>query len=370
MGVARFLRPRGAFSRPAAWNAAANAFIAVVLSAFLALPAQAAEEGVETLEVVSGYPSDLEGLGVPLMKVSSDITAMSADGFRLSVREASATEPMLGLLQAVATGEVEAVYSSAGFWQDAIPAAPLFSSMPFGPSAREYFAWLYYGKGLTLYRRMYAEHDYPVYVIPCAITPPESSGWFSTEINSLESLQGLRMRFFGLGGKVMEKLGVQTSFLSADDIRPALEAGQIDATEFSMPSVDQQLGMHDFLTYNYFPGWHQQAAILELLVNQDRWERLSPPFRAQIETACKASMTDSLAAGEAAQYEAIRKNVETFGVNIRRWPDELLAGFEAAWQDVAQEEAARDAFFDEVYEDLTGFQQDYRIWRQHGFLPQ
>ncbi|MBO6480880.1 MAG: hypothetical protein HVK30_04000, partial [Pelagibacteraceae bacterium] len=46
-----------------------------------------------------------------------------------------------------------------------------------------------------------------------------------------DDLKGLRMRFFGLGARVMEKLGVSTSQLPGGEIVPALQKGAIDATE-------------------------------------------------------------------------------------------------------------------------------------------
>src|SRR3546814_10471995 len=78
-----------------------------------------------------------------------------------------------------------------------------------------------------------------IHVEICGIIPPESSGWFRKEINSTADLQGLKMRFFGLGAKVMEKFGVSTQLLAAGDIYPALELGSIDATEFSLPVADR-----------------------------------------------------------------------------------------------------------------------------------
>ena len=53
---------------------------------------------------------------------------------------------------------------------------------------------------------MYDEAGYNMMVLPCAVITPENSGWFAKETNSPEDLKGLKMLFFGLGGKVMEKL--------------------------------------------------------------------------------------------------------------------------------------------------------------------
>ena len=74
------------------------------------------------------------------------------------------------------------------------------------------------------------------------VIPPEASGWFRKEINTLEDMKGMKMRFFGLGAKVMERIGVSTQLIAGGDIFPALELGTIDATEFSMPAVDLDLG--------------------------------------------------------------------------------------------------------------------------------
>ena len=52
----------------------------------------------------------------------------------------------------------------------------------------------------------------------------------------LADLNGLRMRFFGLGAKVMQKLGVATQQLPPGEILEALKSGALDATEFSLPA--------------------------------------------------------------------------------------------------------------------------------------
>ncbi len=177
------------------------------------------------------------------------------------------------------------------------------------------------------------------------------------------------MRFFGLGGKVMQRLGVATSLLPGGEIFPALEKGAIDATEFSMPAIDARLGFHKLVKFNYFPGWHQQATVFELLVNKDVWNEASDQHKAIIENACKASMTDSFAEGEAIQHDALLDNVENNGVTIKTWSDEMLNVFRENWNAVADEEAANDEFFAKVLGDMTEFREGYSIWKENAFLP-
>ena len=167
----------------------------------------------------------------------------------------------------------------------------------------------------------------------------------------------------------MQKLGVATSLLPGGEIFPALEKGAIDATEFSMPAIDARLGFHKLVKYNYFPGWHQQATVFELLVNKDVWNGATEQHRAIIENACKASMADSFAEGEAIQHEALIDNAENNGVHIKQWDDAMLDVFRATWEEVAAEEATNDQFFGKVLIDMEDFRAGYAIWKENAFLP-
>ena len=39
----------------------------------------------------------------------------------------------------------------------------------------------------------------------CVMTPPESGGWFKNEIKELDQLKGMKIRFLGLGAKIIKK---------------------------------------------------------------------------------------------------------------------------------------------------------------------
>jgi len=45
----------------------------------------------------------------------------------------------------------------------------------------------------------------------CAAVNTVLSGWLRKEINSLDDLKGMKMRFFGLGARVMDKFRAVTS---------------------------------------------------------------------------------------------------------------------------------------------------------------
>lgn len=336
-------------------------------ASLIAAPAVAADKLL--LKTPIAFSTALPGLGSPIPRVAEQLDLMSGGTLKMKVYEPGKLVAPFEILDAVSTGKINSGYTTAGYWAGKIPAAPLFSAVPFGPEAGEYMAWLYYGNGLTLYQEMYDQAGYNVKVIPCAIIAPETSGWFAKEINAPEDLDGLKMRFFGLGGKVMQKLGVATSLLPGGEIFPALEKGAIDATEFSMPAIDARLGFHKLVKFNYFPGWHQQATVFELMINKDVWNEANEAHKAIIENACKASMTDSFAEGEAIQHAALIDNVENNGVTIKQWSPEMLDTFRATWNEVAEEEAANNEFFAKVLTDMNEFREGYSVWKENAFLP-
>jgi len=331
----------------------------------LSAPATAAEKIL--LKTPVAFGTHLPGLGTPIVRVAKQLDRVSGGKIKMKVYEPKKLVAPFEILDAVSTGKINSGYSTAGYWRGKIPAAALFSAVPFGPEAGEYMAWIYYGNGLKLYQEMYDDAGYNVHVIPCAIIAPETSGWFSKEMTAAD-FKGLRIRFFGLGGLVVQKLGASVALLPGGEIFDNLEKKAIDATEFSMPAIDKLLGFHKILKYNYFPGWHQQATMFELLINTKVWKDMSDQQQAIVENVCKASMADSLAEGEAVQHDVMIENVEKNGVKIMRWSDADLATFKKTWEEVIVEQS-KDATFKKIWGDMKKFRDGYQLWKSNAFLP-
>jgi len=314
------------------------------------------------------YGSHLPGLGTPAKYMADNVGVLSSGSVNIKLYEPSKLIGSQEILDAVSSGKVQAGYATPGNWGGKMPAARLFSAVPFGPEAPEYMAWFMYGNGSKLHQELYDKSGYNVKTQICGIIAPETSGWFKTEINSAEDLKGLKMRFFGLGAEVMEKLGVSTVGLPGGEIFPALEKGAIDATEFSMPAIDKRIGVSKIAKYNYYPGWHQQATAMELMINKDVWNEMSETQQAVITHLCRAATLDSLANGEAIQAPVMRENIEN-GVQNKYWSEEMLATFESKWEEVVAEQKSADPAFAKIWEDLSAFREDYALWEKNAFLP-
>lgn len=339
---------------------------ATVCAGIIAASSASAQEKKVRFNMPSAYPGSLTLIGEAGIRFTKHVSRLTSGTLEIKFHEPGALVPALQAIEAVSQGSAEMAYSAPGFFAKADTAFIIFSSVPFGPAIPEYMAWLYNGGGLQLSREMFAKHN--VVNIPCNVIPPESSGWFRKEIKSVDDLKGLKMRFFGLGAKVMEKLGVATQLLAPGDIFQALQLGTIDATEFSLPAMDQKFGFYQVAKFYYFPGWHQQASWQEVYVNKAKWDGLSDQHKAAIEAACAMTIQEVISEGEANQWKALTEMRDKNGVEIKTWPPEIMSAIEKAWVEVAAEESAKNPNFKRVFDHFTAFRKDYAIWKGIGYL--
>ena len=315
-------------------------------------------------DMQSTYPSSLKQLGSLGVRIEEQLKTVSGGQINVKFQEPGAIVPALEAFDAVASGAVQAAWSTPGYWIGKEPALALFAAVPFGPSAGEYLAWMKFGGGQQLMDEVYAKHG--IKSLICGLIAPEASGWFRKEINTVDDLKGLKMRFFGLGAQVMNKMGVSTQLLAGGDIFPALELGTIDATEFSMPAIDLNLGFYQVAKHYYLPGWHQQTTLFDLMMNKDEWDGLSDQQKAIFQTVCDANLAYGFAEGEAIQFSAL-KEIESKGVTIHRWSPEILKALKAAWDEVIAEQTKNETFA-KVWASLSEFRENYRSWGDRGYL--
>jgi TRAP-type mannitol/chloroaromatic compound transport system substrate-binding protein len=339
--------------------------IAVAAVAAASLSATDAAAQKVRWKMHSAFGTNVDVLGPVGPRIADAIREMSQGDFDIKVFEPGALAGGFAYYDPVQQGAFEAAYGTPGANQGKNPVFAFAATWPFGPGALEFNAWLLEGGGVELIEEIYARDGIKYFY--CGLIPPETSGWFREKIDDLEQLKGLKMRFFGVGAKVMQKLGVATQQLAAGDIYPALELGTLDATEFSMPSMDRSLGFHQVAKFNYFPGWHQQSTTNEILVNMAAWEELPDHYKAMFETACKANGLYELADGEASQSAAMLAN-EKDGVQNVDWSQEQLDAYRTAWEEVLQEELAASEDVKKLWDSYQAFREEYKVWGDKAYL--
>ena len=257
-------------------------------------------------------------------------------------------------------------YTWLGYDQGKVPASPLLGAVPFGMEPWEFAAWWYNAGGRELGQALY--HKQGSHILLCGMTGPETAGWFREPVRTLEDLEGLKIRFAGLGGKVIEQAGASVTMLPGGEIFQALEKGAIDATEFALPIVDQALGFNRIAKYNYYPGWHQPGTFSHMVVNLAAWEGLSVADQALLETACTAGAMRNLANSEASEG-AVIAGFPAIGVSAETLPMDILAELQRITREVMQREAAANADFAEIYASQKAFRAEYRHWKSRAYLP-
>ena len=339
--------------------------VAVSVAVGLAVaPAQAQDKKVR-VQMGWAFPSTTGLLGPTQTRLVETLRTVSGGSIDVKGFEPGALVPAGQYLDAVGNGSLDMAWTVAGFFTGKDIGFAVYSTVPFGPDVGEYLAWMKHGGGEKLSKELHAKYN--VEAIVCGVISPEASGWFRKEIKSVDDLKGLKMRFFGLGANVMQKLGVSTQLLLAGEIFQALQLGTIDATEFSMPMMDLTLGFHQVAKHYYFPGWHQQATFNELIISKKKWAEFSATQKAIIQTSCDAITLQQFAEGEAGQFKAM-KEIQTKGVTIHKWPKSFLDTYEKAWNEVVAEQVAKSPEFKKGWDSLSAFRKDYAIWKDVGYL--
>lgn len=343
---------------PAATGVSALIGILAITAGLLLAPVQARAGDRDTITLVTPvvYGTHLPGLGRPAVMLARALKERSDGTIVLDLKQPGDGTKPHEILDKVSDGKVDAGFATSGFWAAKVPAATLFAGFPFGPDAKSYLAWFDKGNGRRLYQEMYDQAGIKVHVIPCAFGGAEAGGWFAKEINTKKDLEGLRMRIFGLGARVMSRSGVVPVLVPGGGLKKAFAKGRIDAAELYTPVVDRAQGLQDEVKLIYMPGWHQPETVLELLINKDRWNALGKDQQDLIEAVCGELLQSTLGESAGLQAEALASLSAEDSVRILPWPEEILQALRASWTEIAKEEGIRDSSFKQVLEDIEAFQ--------------
>src|SRR3990170_4635380 len=148
----------------------------------------------------------------------SSLPHLGTSGVRFvkNISEATDGKFAIKFFDAASKGSVESCWTTPGYHTGKLgEGVSFFTTVPFGPTFGEFMAWNRHGGGDKLRDEIYGAHG--LMAIDSFAIGPETSGWFKNEIKSLDQLKGMKMRFFGLGAQVVQKLGVSTQLLAAAD---------------------------------------------------------------------------------------------------------------------------------------------------------
>ena len=334
----------------------------LLAGSMVAAPAIATGAEKYKWKMVTTWPKNFPGLGTGANNLAKLITEMSGGRIDVKVYGAKELVPAFEVFDAVSRGTAEMGHGAAYYWKGKSEAAQFFAAVPYGLTAQEMNGWLYHGGGMALWEQIYGRFN----LIPAAAgnTGVQMGGWFNKQINSLGDLKGLKMRIPGLGGEVLKRAGGTPVNLPGGELYTSLQSGAIDATEWVGPYNDLAFGLYKAAKYYYYPGWHEPGTTLEAMINKDAFNKLSKDLQSIVLNACKVVNQDMLAEYTARNNAALHDLVNKHKVDLRQFPDDVLAKLRQLSDDVVAEVAAKDKLTKQVYESFRTFRDQVMEWHK------
>jgi len=311
-------------------------------------------------KMVTSWPRDFPGLGTGASRLAESIGELSNGRLTIKVYGGNELVPPFEVFDAVKQGTAEMGHSATYYWKGKVPAAQFFANFPFTMTAQELHGWIYYGGGLELWREVYAPHGLMPFL--AGSSGPQMGGWFNKEINSLEDLKGLKMRIPGPGGDILKRAGGTPTNIPGAELFTALQTGTIDATEWVGPYNDLAFGLFRAAKYYYYPGWHEPGTGLECMINMDAWNTLPKDLQAVVKVACQAAVMDTLSDFTFNNGVALNTLLTKHGVQLRRFPDEVLDHLGKISTQVMKEMGEADELAKRIYESFNRYFEIVKPW--------
>ena len=318
------------------------------------------KDKVYKLKLAHTWPTKFPIFGDAIHNMAATANKMSSGCIQIKIDSKNKHKAPLGIFDMVKAGQYDMGHSGSYYWKGKVPNTLFFTSMPFGMTAVEQYAWFYHGGGMELMEKVYAPHN--LVSFPGGNTGNQMGGWFQKEIKSIDDLKGLKMRIPGFAGEIMSKVGAKPTNIPAGELYTALEKGTIDALEWVGPSLDLRMGFHKIAPY-YYTGWHEPGSELQFLFNKKKWDSLPE----NIQEILRVSMRNAaynmyvLSYHESAiNWASMKKDYPK--IEVKSFPSEVLQALKDANDELIAERAKADPLAKEIIESQAEYLKKSRAW--------
>ena len=309
--------------------------------------------------MATSWPKSLQVLFETADLFCQQVSIMTNGNFVITPYPAGELTEGLKVFQGVRDGTVQCGHSASYYYLEYGKALAFGATIPFGLTAAQQNAWLYFGGGLEAIQEMYAELG--IINFPGGNTGTQMGGWFKQQVETIQDFQGLRMRVPGIGGLILKELGAQIVSLPGDRIFSALENGTVDAAEWKNPHADLTLGLNKVAPYYYYPGWWEPGTSYEFQVNLTEWDKLPTEYQEIFKAAAIDVNTKMLAKFNAVNGKALEQIILS-GTKLLPFSQEILqAAYEKAFV-LYEEMAATDQKFKQIYRQWQTFRTEIQTW--------
>lgn len=250
-------------------------------------------------------------------------------------------------LDSVTAGILQGEFTDPSYFAGHDPAFGLIGNTvgAFGHPS-EALKFLYYGGGKEIFQKLYDKYN--IHLIGVVITGVEAFV-SSKPLNGVSDLKGLKMRApEGMVQKVFAAAGAAPVNLPGSEVYTSLEKGVIDASDYTLFSVNHKQGMHKIAKYPVFPGFHSMP-LQVVTINKDIWNSLPKNIQTMLETAVWRLATEVYYQYEMQDLEAAAQ-ARAEGIHITDWSLEERAKFRniarSQWESITAKSPIAKAYID------------------------
>ena len=285
---------------------------------------------------------------------------MSNGRLQIRVDASNKHKSPFGVFDMVKGGQYDMAHTTSYFWKGKDINTLPFTTMPFGMTAPEQYAWFYYGGGFELMQRVYKKHK--MLSFPGGNTGVQMGGWFRKEIKSIEDLKGLKMRIPGFAGEIMAKLGVLVTNVAPGELYTSLERGNLDALEWVGPSMDISMGFHKIAPY-YYTGWHEPAAETQFLVNIKKFKKLPQDLREILRVAMRTAAYDMYIQNYHLSANAWQLMKQEYpNIKVKSLPKPIMDSLQTINDELLKEFSKNNPLLKETLKSQKEYLQKVRSW--------
>lgn len=282
---------------------------------------------------------------------------------KIQVFPAGVLAPAFEVYQAVQDGRADVGSNWPGYMVRQHPVMSLFSAHPGGHGADSFLTWVYQGGGEKLYQEFMRE-KFGLHILVKGAGPSEVHLHSRKKVQTPADLKGLRVRASGSGADVVKGLGGAPVTVPGTEVYPMLERGAIDAAEWSTPSENIKVGLHEIAPHIIMPGIHQPSFIFDFVIKAEKWDALPNEIKRKLEAAAKVTTLESYHEYVIADLEAMER-WKAMGREITVLDQSYIDAWIKGGREWAKKHAdAGDQWMKRVMDSYYSF---LERWEQHHF---
>lgn len=259
------------------------------------------------------------------VKFADRVRELSNGRLDIKVFPAGGLTPSYEVFDAVKKGLIDMSQHYLVYWTGKDPALYTCCEWAAMRDPLQGMVWYYHAGGLDIMRKILAKHG--LHYLGASPIGGEHI-WSKKPIRGVADVKGMKVRAAGMAADMFSILGASVVNVPGGEVYQALERGVVDAAEFTFPTVNYSLGLHEVTKYIILPTY-SGGGTYDWFVNAKAWQALPDDLKKIVEVALNET-TLMYWLKNIVETEAVMEKLRKHGMVFIQWPPEEMAKLEAA----------------------------------------